>query len=43
MVIGAGFCVVGAVVSHVLAPETTGKSLSTTGGWTAITPKASAA
>jgi putative MFS transporter len=43
MVFGAAFCVVGAVVSQVLAPETTGKSLSATGGWTAITPKPSTA
>ena len=31
MVIGAAICVIGAVVSQVLAPETTGKSLSQTG------------
>jgi putative MFS transporter len=31
MVIGAAMCVIGAVVSHALAPETTGKSLSHTG------------
>lgn len=43
MAIGAGFCVVGAVVSQLMAPETTGKSLSTTGSFTAITPKAAAA
>jgi putative MFS transporter len=31
MVIGSAMCVVGAVVSQVLAPETTGRSLSHTG------------
>jgi MFS transporter, putative metabolite transport protein len=31
MVTGAAMCVVGAVVSQLLAPETTGKSLSQTG------------
>jgi len=43
MVFGAALCVLGAVVSQVLAPETTGKSLSATGGWAAIAPKASTA
>jgi hypothetical protein len=31
MVIGAAMCVIGAGVSQLLAPETTGKSLSLTG------------
>ena len=40
MVIGAGMCVIGAVVSQLLAPETTGKSLSHTGVRGALTPGA---
>jgi putative MFS transporter len=43
MVIGAGMCVLGAVVSQVLAPETTGKSLSHTGVHGALTPGAAQA
>jgi len=39
MVIGAAMCVVGAVVSQVLAPETTGKSLSHTGLVVALAPR----
>ncbi|MBA2323162.1 MAG: MFS transporter [Pseudonocardiales bacterium] len=39
MVAGAAMCVVGAVVSQLLAPETTGKSLSHTGVVTALAPR----
>jgi putative MFS transporter len=39
MVIGAAMCVLGAVVSQALAPETTGKSLSHTGEPTPLAPK----
>jgi MFS transporter, putative metabolite transport protein len=38
MVIGAALCVIGAVVSQLLAPETTGKSLSHTGAATRLSP-----
>jgi putative MFS transporter len=38
MVIGAAMCVIGAVVSQLLAPETTGKSLSHTGVVTRLSP-----
>ena len=38
MVIGAALCVIGAVVSQLLAPETTGKSLSHTGMVTRLSP-----
>lgn len=38
MVIGATLCVIGAVVSQLLAPETTGKSLSHTGMVTRLSP-----
>jgi putative MFS transporter len=38
MVIGAAMCVIGAGVSQLLAPETTGKSLSHTGVITPLSP-----
>lgn len=38
MVTGAAMCVIGAVVSQLLAPETTGKSLSHTGVLTPLSP-----
>jgi putative MFS transporter len=43
MVIGAAMCVIGAVVSQLLAPETTGKSLSHTGVVTRLSPGIAAA
>jgi hypothetical protein len=39
MVIGAAMCVIGAAVSQLLAPETTGKSLSHTGVVTRLSPE----
>jgi MFS transporter, putative metabolite transport protein len=39
MIIGAALCVIGAVVSQLLAPETTGKSLSHTGTVTRLAPQ----
>ncbi|HET9253774.1 MAG TPA: MFS transporter [Pseudonocardiaceae bacterium] len=39
MVIGAAMCVIGAVVSHALAPETTGKSLSHIGLVAPLSPR----
>ncbi len=39
VLIGAGVCVVGALVTHLWAPETTGRSLTDTGGFKALTPK----
>jgi hypothetical protein len=38
VVSGAVMCVIGAVVSQLLAPETTGKSLSHTGVITPLAP-----
>jgi putative MFS transporter len=39
MVIAAAICVIGAVVSQLLAPETTGKSLSHTGVAAPLSPR----
>jgi putative MFS transporter len=39
MVVGAAICVIGAVVSQLLAPETTGKSLSHTGAVSPLSPR----